>query len=158
MRWVKDIEEARTILREARERASMHERNAEFKRLTFDCVEFHSRRFLEFLRKLMEWSGDASFHYAVLDPDPINYFFTHFHKYPLVEITSSDSGDVYIAALTEDPGQSPADAIGTNWSEYVILPPSNKWFIHTLRDAQSGEGGHLWVPIDWSNRAKEIYP
>ncbi len=160
MRWVENAKEVENTLRQASECASRDGSPAQFglARLTFDCVEFHSRRFLRFLHALMEWSGDRSFHFAVLTPDPINYFFAHFHKYPIVEIALDDPEDSYIEALMEDPGGSPADAIGSNWSQYAILPPSKKWCIHARRDARSGEGGHLWVPTDWSDKAKHVYP
>ena len=76
----------------------------------------------------------------------------------MIEIAVDDTADAYIAALTEAPDASPADAIGTNWSEYVIVPPSKQWCIHAKRDARSGEGGHLWVPQTWSDKVKEVYP
>jgi hypothetical protein len=160
MRWIEDIKEAQTTLRQGMECALRSDdlNKSGLARLTFDCVEFHSRRFLNFLHNLMKLSGDMSFRYAVLSPDPISYFFTHFRKYPVVEMSLEDQEDAYIAALTEDPGGSPADAIGTNWSEYAILPPSGKWCIHARRDARSGEGGHLWIPANWSDEVKKIYP
>ena len=160
MRWLKDGKEVEDALRQGSECASTDDplRHPGLERLTFDSVEFHSRTFLHFLRKLMEWSGDKSFQYAVLNPDPINYFFASFQRYPLIEIAVDDTADASIAALTEAPDASPADAIGTNWSEYVIVPPSKQWCIHAKRDARSGEGGHLWVPQTWSDKVKEVYP
>jgi hypothetical protein len=161
MRWVIDNEEFERVLRDAKECAAYDDNQqeaAELERLTFDCVEFQTKRFLDFLRKLMEWSSDSHFYYIVLEPDPRSYFFAHFGKYPLLEISIDDPGEAYITALNEDPGTSPADAVGTNWFQYVILPPSKKWFIHGQRDARSGEGGHLFVPTSWSNKVREIYP
>jgi hypothetical protein len=161
MRWIIDNEEFERILRDAKE-CAVYDNNqqviAELERLTFDCVEFHTRHFFEFLCKLMEWSKDSHFRYIVLEPDPFSYYFTHFSKYPLFEISIDDSDEAYINALNEDPGGSPADAVGTNWFRYVILPPSKKWFIHGQQDARSGEGGNLFVPIGWSDKAREIYP
>jgi len=160
MRWINEQSEFDRILKDARACALVDIANqqAQLERFTFDCVEFKTKRFLHFLHSLMQWSGDRTTYFIVLDPDPIRYFYPHFHKYPLLEIGSEDSEDDYIAALNADPGTSPADAVGINWSEYVMLPPSKTWFIHTRRDSRSGEGGHLWVPPNLSSRAKEVYP
>lgn len=161
MRWIIDDGEFERLLKAAKEIAAYDDdqqgRN-ELQRLIFDCVEFQTRGFVHFLRKLMEWSGDEHLHYIVLDPEPVIYSFSHFGKYPLLEVTIDDPEESYIAGLNEDPGDSPADAVGTNWYEYVILPASRKWFIRGQRDARSGEGGHLWVPTSWSSRVKTIYP
>jgi len=99
----------------------------------------------------MALSGDPNAAYVVLDPDPIQYFHRHFKKYPALEIANGDTADDYIHALNEDPGGSPADAVGTNCWEWVIVPPSIKWFIHALRDSDDG-GGHLWMPRDWAEQ------
>jgi hypothetical protein len=69
----------------------------------------------------------------------------------------SDSPAAYIAAMNEDPGGSPSDAVGTNWWECVIVPPSLRWFIHTLRSSES-DSGHLWVPPEWEKQIGEAYP
>ncbi len=161
MRWIMEKEEVERILRDAKACVACDDNqqaSSELVHLTFDCVEFEAERFYDFLIELLEWSSDSHFKYVVLDPDPISYFFAHFGRYPLLEISIDDPEEVYIAALNEDPGNSPADAVGTNWYEYVILPASKKWFIRGQRDARSGEGGHLWVPTSWSNRVRDIYP
>ena len=62
----------------------------------------------------------------VLKPDPIWYFHKQFAKCPIVSIRQGDTTEVYLASLNEDPGGSPADAVGTNCYEWVILPASHR--------------------------------
>jgi hypothetical protein len=129
-----------------------------FSRLLFDSEELCTRPFFELLKTLMTCSSDTICHYLVIDPDPRNYFKRHFNKYPLVEIDILDTIENYLMMLNEDPGFSPADAIGTNWSEYLIIPPSKLWFIRAVRDDSSNHGGHLWIPKDWQSNILNIYP
>jgi hypothetical protein len=161
MRWIVEKEEGEGILRDARVCAAYDDKQqgaSKLERFTFDCVEFQTKAFLEFLRTLMGRGGDKRFYYVVLDPEPESYFFANFGKYPMVELSIDDPGDVYVKALNENPGNSPADALGTNWYEYVIFAPSRKWFVRGKRDARSGEGGHLWVATDWAKWVRGIYP
>jgi hypothetical protein len=126
------------------------------KRWVFDDAQILTVDFAQLLQQLIGWSADAHATYVVLNPDPIYYFWHHFEKYPAVELEAGDSPGTYLSVLSEDPG-SPADAIGTNWCECVVVPPSNKWFVHALRhDLDSG--GHLWIPAEWNRRVNETYP
>jgi hypothetical protein len=105
----------------------------------------------------MVYSADSLVHYLVLSPDPVQYFHRLFRKYPLVEIRVGDSTDNYLSILNEDPGGSPADAVGTNWSACMILPPTRKWFGHLLRSANDN-GGHLWIPLELTEGLVAEYP
>jgi hypothetical protein len=126
-------------------------------RLMFDDAEVCTFKFAHLLQKLMEYSGDSTAHYIILDPDPVHYFYRHFRKYPVLEISRGDSVEAYISSLNEDPGDSPADAIGINWWACVLVPPSIKWFIHALRSDRD-DSGHLWIPSGYLDRVREIYP
>jgi hypothetical protein len=106
----------------------------------------------------MRWNRDDIAYYIVLDPDPISYFAAEFNKYPVLEIRSNDSCEAYLAALNEDPGGSPADAIGINWNEYGLIPPSVNWLIWGRRDDDQNEGGQLWIPPDWTQAVMDLYP
>jgi hypothetical protein len=105
----------------------------------------------------MRWSADEVSHYIVLDPDPIVYFAHEFKKYPLLEIRQDDSCEAYLAVLSEDAGGSPADAIGINWSQYSVLPPSAKWFITAVRDDDRNEGASLWILRAWRQQVLDFY-
>jgi len=129
----------------------------ELQKLTFDDAEICTRQFADLLQKLMEWSDDTTCFYAVLDPDPVYYFHRLFGKYPVVEIEKGTPATSYLESLNEGPPESPADAVGINWSECVILPPSNGWFVHALRSDRD-DAGHLWVPLGWVERVAATYP
>jgi hypothetical protein len=159
MRWVVEASEFEEILLRARTCVyidSARETTA-LARLTFDDAEIRTHKFADLLQKLMEYSSDQTVHCIVLDPDPVYYFHRKFNKYPALEIAKGDSSDVYLKKLHADPGDSPVDAIGTNWWAFVIVPVSLKWFVHALR-SDKDDGGHLWIPRDWVNRILEFYP
>jgi hypothetical protein len=108
------------------------------------------------IQNLLMWSDDRFAVYIVLVPDPIWYFWHHFAKYPALNIEAGDSAEAYLRAVNEDPGGSPADAVGTNWWELVVVPPSRKWFVHALREHGEG-GGHLWIPREWAAKVLESF-
>jgi hypothetical protein len=126
-------------------------------RLVFDDAEMLVPEFCDLVTHLITQSGDKRATFVVLDPDPIHYFWRHFHKYPAIEIKVGDSAKDYLRALNEDPGGSPADALGTNWWECVIVTPSCSWFVHALRD-DGDRGGHLWVPEPWTAEIQKFLP
>ena len=160
MRWITGEAEFQELLAIARDSINNEEHAAhnESGRLRYDSIELQTTNFFQLLENLMQWSKDTKCYYLVLDPDPINYHWKEFHRYPAFELDTSDAVTVYLRMLTEDPGESPADAIGTNWFEYVILAPSRKWFIHSFRDDPDDLGGSLIVPRTWIGRVSELYP
>ncbi|HWH60182.1 MAG TPA: hypothetical protein VN682_21320 [Terriglobales bacterium] len=159
MRWITDEAEFREIFLRARTCVyidSGREPTA-LKRLDFLDVSICRHEFANLLQTLMERSGEAMTHYVVLDPDPVHYFHRHFKKYPALEIEQGDSSGAYLSLLNEDPGDSPADAVGTNWWACVVVPPSIHWFAHTLR-SDKDDSGHLWIPSAWVDQVREVYP
>jgi hypothetical protein len=126
-------------------------------RLTFNDVDLCSDAFAELLQHLLAWSGDALCSLVVLRPDPVYYFHHFFNRYPVVEVEKGMGAEEFIAKLNQGPPDSPADALGINYSEYVVVPPSMRWFIHALRSAED-DGGHLWVPAGWLNKVSAVYP
>ncbi|HEY0701197.1 MAG TPA: hypothetical protein VGD60_00375 [Candidatus Acidoferrales bacterium] len=159
MRWIDREAEFKTIFLEARTCVYIDSgrRATQLHRLIFDDAQTCTAVFAEMLQSLMGWASDAGCYYIVLDPDPVHYFHRHFGKYPAIEIARGDSSDAYLKFLNEDPGNSPADAVGTNCWAWVIAPHSLKWFVHALRDEGDG-GGHLWVPPEWAERLRTSYP
>jgi hypothetical protein len=159
MRWVIQEPEFKSIFLRARDAIYLDSGRTPtaLRRLTFDDAEVCTLHFANLLQKLMELSGDSIAHYIVLDPDPAHYFHRRFEKYPALAITLGDSAEAYLSSLNEDPGGSPADAVGTNWWACVIVPPSLKWFVHALRSDRD-DSGHLWVPSSYVDRVREVYP
>lgn len=125
--------------------------------LSFDDAGIVTRAFAALLQGLLKWSGDTRCFYVVLRPDPVHYFHRLFGKYPALEIRSWTSPEEYLARLSQGPEQSPADALGTNYSERVIMAPSLGWFVHSYQSSEQTDG-HLWVPSEWVDRVAEIYP
>lgn len=124
---------------------------------TFQDVDLISLDFGRLLQNLLELSHDPYAAYVVLVPDPIWYFYHHFRKYPAVHIEAGDSAERYLSVLNEDPGGSPADAIGINWWELAVVPPSRAWFVHALRHDEPN-GAHLWIPDNWVSNVLVRFP
>ncbi len=126
-------------------------------KLLYNDVDILSDAFPFLLQKLLEWSSDDECSFVVLRPDPVYYFHHFFGKYPVIKIKRGMKVTEYLAILNEGPPDSKADALGIIYAEYVFAPPSFRWFIHALRSAED-DGGHLWVPAEWTSRIAEVYP
>jgi hypothetical protein len=137
MKWVTSKEEfekmfliARTCVHvdSGRQTTTLH-------RLVFDDAQLVTIEFCQLVRNLMRWSNTKNSYYVVLDHDPIYYFHRAFGKYPMLEMSGTDSDEDYLIAMNEDPGGSPADAVGNNWLQSVMFDPSLHWFIFPQREA-----------------------
>lgn len=159
MCWVEDKNKFEKVFLEAR--TSVYTDSGRLptalQRLTFDDAEICTGLFAELLQKLMDWAEDDLCYYVVLEPDPVYYFHRLFGKYPVIEIERGTPSTTYLANLNEGPAESPSDALGTNWSECVILPLSKRWFVHAIRSDRD-DSGHLWVPPVWVERVSATYP
>ena len=159
MRWITNELSFSDVLSTAKSYTQLneHPQDSRLRLLFFDSSRLCTRTFLDLLQTLMKWSEDGSSCYVVTSPDPLKYYWTEFKKYPSIEVNIDDLASVYLSTLDEDPGGSPADAIGINWSEYVIFPPSKTWFIRGRRDNITNRGGHLWIPSEWVTRLMDEY-
>lgn len=126
-------------------------------RLSFDDAGIATQAFARLTQKLLEWSGDRDCFYVVLRPDPVHYFHRLFGKYPALKIPSGISPEEYLAALNRGPEQAPGEALGSHYSERVIVPPSLRWFAHSFQSS-GDQDGHLWVPQEWVDRVVDVYP
>ena len=160
MQWITDKTVFEEILKKARvcEKADVSDNVGSMDVLRFESMELLTRGFLKLIQSLMARSEDDVSYYLTMDPDPINYFATTFARYPLVELSVNDSSDKYLATFNEEIGNSPANALGTNWWKYVVLPKSNKWFIVGSRDFNNDTNGLIWCPRGWSQWVKNEYP
>jgi len=86
----------------------------------------HYYRFVRDLLRFTDSSHDP-FAFVGLRPDPFNYFFRHFSKYPAIVFQPAHSEADYCRLLQSDPGASPADALAYNTWSYVVLPLSGGW-------------------------------
>jgi hypothetical protein len=159
MKWIEDETRFQEALQSARDCAATDSGRlpTALRKLTFNDVDLCSDPFAGLLQSLLEWSGDVVCSFVVLRPDPVYYFHHFFMKYPLIEVPRGMSADEFLRELDEGPPDSKADALGIIYREYVVVPPSQRWFIHALRSARN-DGGHLWVPAEWVDRVVAIYP
>lgn len=94
------------------------------------------RTFLEKLQTMVAATHCSHWYLAVVEPDPEDYFFHHFGKYPVLRISASDEPDAILSALHEDPGGSPADAMAYNSRILWIFPADESWAIYVDRDRE----------------------
>jgi hypothetical protein len=159
MKWVDDEKVFESVYQHALDCVAIDSGRlrTSLEKMTYNDVDVLSNAFAELLQKLLEWSSEKSCFFAVLRPDPVYYFHRLFGSYPVVEIARGMNASEYLAVLNEGPDDSRADALGTIYSEYVLVPPSSSWFIHALRSAEN-DGGHLWIPSEWAHRVTQVYP
>ncbi|ASL46815.1 hypothetical protein bAD24_III05455 [Burkholderia sp. AD24] len=98
----------------------------------FDSSIVTSHHYYRFVRDLLRFtdSSDDAFAFVGLRPDPFNYFFHHFSKYPAIVFQPAHSEADYCRLLQSDPGGSPADALAYNTRGYVVLPISGGWITY----------------------------
>jgi hypothetical protein len=107
----------------------------------FHVIDFDqvwSENFFRDAQRLTARAGDVSFTFAVLRPDPENYYHAHFGKFPLLRFTDVDSVQRFIDEVHEDPGDSAADAIAYNSEAILVYPASERWAIYGDRDVEIG--------------------
>jgi hypothetical protein len=103
-----------------------------------DFDQLWSEEFFCDMQRLTVRAGDASFTFAVMKPDPDDYYYASFGKFPVLQFTTEEGADRYIAAIHDDPGKSPADAIAYNSEVIIIYPRSMRWAIYCDRNLEIG--------------------
>ncbi|MTH55349.1 hypothetical protein GKZ89_18300 [Bacillus mangrovi] len=88
-----------------------------------------SDEFWKFIRKTADMTKDPFVLMAVLDPEPITYFYREFHYYNWLKIPVELPVADYTTALESGPKESPADAVLYNSFTIVWLSPSRLWGI-----------------------------
>jgi hypothetical protein len=72
---------------------------------------------------------EHEFFVGALEPAPREYFFEHFGKFPWLRLTPSASSREVLESLQQDPGESPADALGSRPEVLVIYGAELRWLI-----------------------------
>lgn len=159
MQWLGDKDEFDLVFRRAFECSAIDSGrfSTPLQRLTYDDIEIRSDAFAKLVQNLLAWSKEDACSFIVLRPDPVYYFHHFFQRYPVFEVKQGMPESDFIAALNEGPQDSPADALGIIYREYVVVPPSMSWFVHALRTGEN-DGGHLWVPREWASKVVSVYP
>jgi hypothetical protein len=104
----------------------------------FDSDAVFAEDFLSMMKSFLSRRGEDGFSLLVLDPDPEEYFYANFKRFPLLEIPISATEAEFFEALDEDPGESPADAIRYNSNRIVIFSVSLDWTIYVDRNFEVG--------------------
>jgi len=103
-----------------------------FALLDADGIFLHS--FFERMKGFISSIGENKFYLAVIEPHPESYFYRHFRKYPIIEMSLDDRIDEYAQIIRQDPGDSPADAIAYNGRVCLIYSDTLQWAIHLDRE------------------------
>jgi hypothetical protein len=123
--------------------------------LYFDSIDLQTQKFFELIRHLLALRGATDFATLVLKPDPFSYFNFHFGKYPGFIHRAGNTDDQFFDFLWEDPGDSPADALGVNSEYYAVLPLPGDWIAFGDR---SWGTGVLYGPPEIMECARKFYP
>lgn len=123
--------------------------------LYFDPIDISTQKFFDLVQVLLAFQGSTEFVTLILNPDPFDYFHHHFGKYPGFVHRGENSDDEFFHLMMEDPGGSPADALGVNHQHYAIMPVEGDWIAFGDR---SWDVGVLYGPADIMECARNFYP
>ena len=111
---------------------------------TIDSGRVFSRRFYEAIRCWGRQGAVGPAFLVVRSPDPIAYYWGDFGVVPLVEISMSTSGDLFLETLHFEPSGG-ADSISTLAEEFVFFDDSRDWIFLVERN---GELARLFVKVN----------
>ncbi len=159
MRWIEETTEYREIRDLARVCVDIDSGRlpTDLRRLHFCDLEALTKSFPPLLRDLLLMSNEETCIYMVLDPDPEYFWHDRLGGYPALEFKRGDSSEEYSKFLNKPFGANRGDNMVDMWYSYVIFPPSQKWFVHTIRSDRD-DTGHLWIPSSWINGVTKAHP
>jgi hypothetical protein len=123
--------------------------------LYFDPIDIATQKFFELIQTLLAFESTTDFATLILKPDPFNYFHHHFGKYPGFIHGRWHTDEQFFRFMMQDPGDSPADALGVNHEHYVVLPVVGDWIAFGDR---SWDTGVFYGPPDIMECARNFYP
>lgn len=109
-----------------------------------DSGRVFSRRFYDAIQCLGRRSPIGPILLVVRSPDPIASYWGNFGVVPLVEISMSTSGELFLETLHLEPSDG-ADSISTQAEEFVFFDDSRDWIFLVERN---GELARLFVKVD----------
>jgi hypothetical protein len=159
MHWIESKDEFDKILAAARMCVYIDSRrqSTHLHLLHFDDVTLCTPQFANLLQDLIMRSEEGAAHFIVVEPHPSLYFYRSYGKYPALEIARGDSAEDYLKKMNEDPEGNSGDCVSNVYTSYVVVPPSNGWFIHAIRSSDDNSG-HLWVPPEWMGELVQAHP
>ena len=102
--------------------------------LGFEFEFNYHELFFEGIKSFLQKIDNASVVFYTIDPSPEKYFYRHFGKYSVFEISSNASDEELNEIMTQDPGNSPADSLDTNANEISWFSKSDDWSILGSRE------------------------
>lgn len=159
MRWIEDHTEYERIRLLSRDCVHIDSGRQPVDKTTlyFCDLTAMTKSFPPLLKDLLSRSGDGSCVYMVLDPDPQYFWHDRLGGYPAFEFGTADAADDYSKFLNKPFGANRGGNMVDMWYSYVIFPPSQRWFVHTVRSDRD-DTGHLWVPLDWKEDLTSKFP
>lgn len=121
----------------------------------FDPIDIATQKFFDLVQTLLAFERGSDFATLILKPDPIHYFHHHFGKYPGFIHGQDNTDEEFFHFMMQDPGDSPADALGINHEHYVLLPIVGDWIAFGDR---SWDVGVFYGSAEIMECAKKFYP
>lgn len=107
----------------------------------FDFIYHES--FFKGIKNFLSEKGVGTVIFYTIDPSPEEYFYHHFEKYSVFEISSNATDEELSKIMMKNPGDSPADALAINSNEISWFSPSDDWAIIGSRDWEIGLIGFI---------------
>ena len=102
--------------------------------LAFEFEYIFHELFFEELKYFLKQMGSHSVVFYTIDPSPEEYFYRHFEKYSIFEISTFATDEDLSQIMTKDPGGSPADTICVGSNEVCWFSDSDDWAILGSRE------------------------
>src|SRR5690606_15426118 len=90
--------------------------------------------FFEGLKEFLSKIGDKTVTFYTIDPPPEEYFYKHFQKYSVFEISNDATDKELNHIMMKNPGDNSADAIALTSDEISWHSSSNDWGIMGSKD------------------------
>ena len=102
--------------------------------LAFEFEQIFGKCFFSGIVNYSIKTNNHSIVFYILEPSPNDYFFKHFAKYSVFKIDNSTSYEEFEDILSNDPGESKADAIVYNSDVILVMPESRDWIVYGSRN------------------------
>ena len=106
---------------------------------TFIAFEFDfiwNKLFFESLQIFLKRINIESSFFYTINPSPEQYFYKHFNKFNIIQISVNNTNEELNEIMLKNPGDSPADAIEINSDDIAWFSNSKDWAIIGSRDLE----------------------
>ncbi|WP_082281728.1 hypothetical protein [Leptospira kirschneri] len=102
-----------------------------YKFSNYTFIQFNETMTQEFWDEIRSWNSKNTKEIliAVVEPDPVEYYFREFNCYNMIKLSKTSSYSEYLQRLFEEPPNSPADSIFSNSFVIGWLSDSLEWAI-----------------------------